>query len=333
MGKALRYILFFTAIVLALFGGAGCNVKQKTITQLAFKAQKDRIIEDFPKIPHDEILQQISGNRLYGELQEEYKNSLISLKTLTDKDAARLVVVVITPEVGKAATLANNYGIPYIKRTCENVGVDYIDFSNDFTEVDMTEVMQVTDEGAWSKNGAALVAKMLDTVLMRYHDQESSRKSMSAGRPAIFGDLQPGRDEIVDGNNNMPYHVKVNAQGLRMNHDLAFPKTKQTILILSDAKMYSPFLDNDFIATNLLQKKYPDKEIINAAVPNYTMDDYETLYKEKARFTEPDLVIVVTDGSDILDEFFTQRNHYSRTQKLYLPTKVEADFYDQLYRR
>ena len=61
------------------------------------------------------------------------------------------------------------------------------------------------------------------------------------------------------------------------------------------------------------------------------MDDYESLYKEKARYTEPDIVLVCTNGGDILDEYFTQRNHYSRRQKIYPGTDVEKSFYYHLY--
>ncbi len=331
ISSGMRKVWFALLVIPVLTWFASCKGKHKTINEMALQAQHERIVEAFPKIPHDEILQQITGNRLYTELQEGYINSLISLKSLVDNDHTRLVVVVLSPEVGKGATLANTYGIPFIVKTCENLGLDYFDFSTKFAEKDLSDIMQIPEEGIWSKAGSVFVADLLDTVVTKYKDQESSIKHYEK-KPATFGDLPPRQDEIIDNDNNMPYHVKVNSQGLRMDHDLTFPKTKQTILILGDSKIYSPFLDNNYIATSILQKRYPNKEIINAGVCNYTMEDYQTLYQEKGRFTEPDLVIVCTDGSDILNFYFSQRNRYSRTQKIYYPTRLAEDFYNQLYK-
>ena len=96
---------------------------------MAFKAQRDAILEKYYKVPHDEILQQITGNRLYTDLGELYKKSLIALKNETDNDCAKLVVVVLTPEVGKSMTLANTYGIPYILKSCDNLGLDFVNLS------------------------------------------------------------------------------------------------------------------------------------------------------------------------------------------------------------
>ena len=323
--KVLPILLFI------LFFSSGCNLKPQSIDQMAFKAKKDRIFEKYPKIPHDEILQQISGNRLYGDLCEIYKNDLITLKTETDIDCARLVVVILTPEVGKAITLANSFGIPYIIKSCDNIGIDCIDLSPMIATKEFTDITQAPQDGHWSKGGAAYVADLLTDIIKNYDTVRSSKKFTQGKKPETFGDLTPNRDEILDGEKDMPYHLKANAQGLRMDHNITFPKKKQTILFLGDSQVFSPFLDNPFIPTAILQKRFPDKEILNAGIISYTMEDYESLYRDKARYAEPDLVIVCTNGGDIIDNYFTQRNRFSRKQKIYYPTEVEAQFYDRLY--
>jgi len=311
---------------------SACNLKSGSINKLAFKAQRDGILEKYDRIPREEIFQQDYGRRLYGDLMDRYKRTLITLKGDADADGAKLVVVVLTPEVGHAATLSNTYGIPFITKNCDDLGIDWYDLSSVFAKEDVAQLSVLPDEGGWTKAGAALVASQLADIIKKYDSVGSSRKPSVATKPATFGDLQPGEDEVVDRDKNLPYHLKVNNQGLRMNKDLVFPKSKQTVLILGDGQVYNPYLDNDFIATNLLQQQFPDKVIINAAAPNYTLDDYESLYEEKARFTEPDLVIVCTNGDDILDFYFTQRNHYSRSQKIYPGTDVEKSFYRELYK-
>ena len=324
-------LLTIIVAVFVLAFADGCHVKQKSINEMALKAQRDAVLEKYFKVPHDEILQQISGNRLYTDLMEAYKTSLINLKNETDNDCAKLIVVILTPEVGKSMTLANTYGIPFILKTCDNLGVDFVNLSDSLASKDLSKLTQLPDEGGWTKAGASYVADQLAALIMKYDTVRSSRKPIAGDKPHTFGDMRPNENEIVDGDKNLPYHVKVNADGLRMDYNVGFPKKKQRILILGDGQIFNPFLDQEFIATSLLQKRFPEKEIINASMLNYTMDDYESLYKEKARYTEPDIVLVCTNGGDILDEYFTQRNHYSRRQKIYPGTDVEKSFYYHLY--
>lgn len=326
----IKNIFVVLLVIFVLSGNSACNMKGKTINQMAFKARKDKIIEQFPKIPHDEILQQVNSGRLYLDLQERYKSSLITLKTETDADCAKLVVVILTPQVGKIASLGNNYGLPFILKTCDNMGLDFVDATANIESKEIADLTQSPDDGSWTKAGAVFVADIFDSIIRKYDGQRSSKTLAAISKPATFGDLPPKQNEIMD-DKNTPYHLQVNVQGLRMDHNLLFPKKKQTVLILGDAKVFSPYLDNEFIATTILQKRFPDKEIINAGMVNYTMEDFESLYREKARFTEPDLVIVCTDGDQVLNNYFSQRNRYSRTQKIYLPTEAEEEFYHQLY--
>lgn len=298
---------------------------------MVFKAQKDAFIEKYSKIPHDEIIQQALSPRLYGELRDYYKRALIELKVATDKDCAKLVLVVLTIDVGKEASPANTYGIPFIMLTADNLGVDAYDVADSMATKDLTAFTQTGGEGVWSKQGAIYIADQLDAIISRYDTVRSSKHMPQDGKPKTFGDLEPNQDETIYDYADQGYHLKVNSQGLRMDHDVTFPKRKQRILVLGDGEVYSPMLNNEDIATTILQRRHPDKEIINAGVPGYSIDDFESLYKDKARYTEPDLVIVVTNGGDILEQYFTYRNKYSRLNRIYEPTESELAFYKFLY--
>jgi hypothetical protein len=331
-GQGFRNVVAVMLAVILLGCLAGCKGKQRTINEMAFQARKEKVIDDFPKVPHDEILQQISGNRLYTELQGRYKASLIALKTETDYDCTKLIVVIATPEVGRNATLATPYGIPFIIKACDNLGLDCYDLSEKMAAKELGDIALFPEEGVWTKQGAVFIAAQLAEIIDKYQGQKSSKDPSKKPKPALYGDLPPNVDEVLDKEKATVYHLKGNAQGLRMGYNITFPKRKQRILILGDGKVFNPFLDNPFTVTSLLQEKFPDKEIINAGIVNYTMEDFESLYRERARHVEADLVIVCTDGGDILDNYFSQRNRYSRNPQIYLPTTVEEDFYDQLYR-
>ena len=329
--RLIKNVLLTLLAVVTIFNSTSCNFKHKSINEMAFKARRDGMIDKYPKIPHDEILQMQGGLRVYSELRESYYNALVTLKNETDNDCAKLVVVIITPEVNKFLTPVNEYGIPFIKKAADDFNIDCIDLSVAIGAQNFEEMTQSSLEGGWSKKGSAFVADQLDAVILKYNDQRSSKRFKDEKKPETFGDLTPNQSEMVDGFKDEPYHLRVNSQGLRMGHELTFPKKKQTILILGDDNIFGPFLNNEFIATEILQKRHPDKEIINAAMSHYTMDDYESLYREKARFTEADLVLVCTNGGDVIEHYFSQRNRYSRSQKIYLPSPAALYFYNQLY--
>ena len=133
--------------VIFVLAAPGCNFKHKTINEMAFKARRDGMVDKYPKIPHDEILQMDGGRRVYGELRESYYNSLIMLKNETDNDCAKMVIVILSPEVGKYLSPANEYGIPFIRKVADDFNVDCIDLTSAIAAQDFEEITQSSQEG------------------------------------------------------------------------------------------------------------------------------------------------------------------------------------------
>lgn len=325
--RKLSVLLLLPAIIMS----GGCSDKKQSRASMAERIARKSLVDDYPRIPRDEILRETKNNSLYSELKNRYAQSLSALKTEVEHDKAKLIVVVMTPEIGKFTTPANTNGIPYITETCTNLGIECVDFTPDLAEWMEADPQRAPVESSFTKEGAAFMAGLLSSIIEKY-DGYSSPTVYPREKPETFGDLNTKEDEVLDGEKNIPYRLTVNAQGLRMNHNLTFPKKKQTILFLGDSRIFNPYLDNEYIITELLQQKYPGKEIVNAGNLQYTIDDYYTLYVEKARYTEPDVVIVCTNGGDILDNYFSQRNKYARSGKSYKPTELEKKFYQQLSR-
>ena len=322
-------LLFLSLLGALLFTGS-CKNSGKNINGFTSRIGRAAMVDKYPREPGEEIFRQASGSKLYNELEDRYKQSLQALQIETDRDGAKLVVVIMTPDVGKSLSLSNTYGVPYIVQACNLLGIDCLDLSTVIGGQETTALTQGPSEGNWSKDGSAFLSDQLSYLLLSYDCFKNTKPFPHISKPATFGDMPPRKDEVTNGEKDVPYHITSNAQGLRMDHELTFPKTKQTILFLGDAQLYSPYLDDKFIATYLLQKKYPAKEIINAGYMHYTLEDHLSLSLEKARFTEPDIVVVCTNGDDILDYFFTQRNRYSRAQRVYRPSDAEKEFYEHL---
>jgi hypothetical protein len=116
-----------------------------------------------------------------------------------------------------------------------------------------------------------------------------------------------------------------------MPAEITFPAAKQRIVFAGDSRIFNPFIDDDLTICRRLQAMMPDIEIINGANICGAMDDYTTLYTDKLRYLEPDVLVVCTHGADIVDEFFSHRNRYSRQRKSYKPSKAEKEFYDKTF--
>ena len=311
---------------------AGSNAAD--ITASLNKKRIEELNKQYPHIPDEKILEDHNPNTpLYTELKARYKENLTKLKQDVEATGAQFVVIIITPEAGKQPTLVNVYGIPFIKSTCSQLGIECVDLSPALATQDLKVITQTPKDGHWSKKGAIFLASQLSPIIKKHSDAKGRITYKDAERPETFGDLPPNDDEVLDGGKNLPYHLTANGQGCRMSHNVKFPKTKQHILFLGGSQIYSPFLDNEFISTSLLEKEFPNAEMINTGMIASSLDDYVSLFEEKAKYCEPDLVIVQTNGGDVTDFFFSNRNHLSRIQTPRMPSAAEQKFYDETFNK
>ncbi len=319
-------------------GDAAVSAEQQKATNIHLAESKknaealEQLNRMYKEVPDERILENGSGNNpVYNELKKRYKEQMAKLKQEVEATGAKFVVTIITPEVGSSITNLTRYGHPFIKSACNELGIETYDLSSAIAAQNPYVITQIPRDGHWSKKGAEFLAGHLEPIIKKYEGHRCTVTYKDSERPETFGDLAPSTEEILDGGKDMPYKVVANAQGLRMDHDLKFPKAKQHVLFLGGSQIYSPFLDNEFIATTLLAKRFPNIEFLNAGMISGCTDDFLSLWEEKAKYSEPDVVIVQTNGTDITDLFFTNRNHLARTQKPYYPSPVEEKYFNATY--
>ena len=335
--------IVFTLLAFSSLLWVGCKGKtedkaqqSKTASEQSAEMKKidelEQLNQDYRDIPDEKLLDNNGATGpVYTELKKRYKDQLTLLKQKVEATGAKFVVAIITPEVGPGITNLTRFGHPYIKATCNELGIDVYDLSAAIAAQPVTEITQAPRDGHWSKKGSIFLAAQLAPIVKKYSGHKIPAVYKDSDRPETFSDLPPNDDEVLDGGKDLPYHVKANAQGLRMDHDIKFPKTKQHILVMGGSQIYSPFLDNEFITTTLLGKQFPDAEIMNCGMLCGCTDDFLSLWDEKAKYSEPDVVIVQTNGTDITDLFFTNRNHLARSHKPYYPSATEEAYYKQTY--
>ncbi|GAA4463057.1 hypothetical protein GCM10023093_10690 [Nemorincola caseinilytica] len=336
------------SMALAMLVNTGCGDKKAEEAAQAQQAQTSKEVneieqrnkkveqlnEEYREMPDEKLFENNGQNGpVYTELKKRYSEQLATLKQKVEGTGAKFVVVLITPEVGKGMTDFTRYGHPHIKATCAELGIEYYDLGPAIASQDAHVITQVPKDGHWSKKGAIFLADQLDPILKKHAGHKSTTTYKDTERPETFGDLAPNSDEVLDGGKDLPYRLIGNAQGLRMDHNVKFPKAKQHILFMGGSQIYSPFLDNEFIATSILQQRHPDMEVMNAAMWAGCTDDFLSLWDEKAKYSEPDVVIVQTNGTDIPDLFFSNRNHLARSKKPYYPSEVEEKYFRERYRK
>lgn len=272
-----------------------------------------------------------TGLAVYNACTELYEKSLVALKQTSDALGAKLIVTILSPEIGDAITSSVRKGIPVITGLSKKMGLDVYDCMNPLLNFSAVKITQMPLDGHWSAAGSKVVADIYQPIITKYTTHRSTKTFTDAERTELFGDLEPNQNVALDGGKNLPYQLITNKQGFRMSTDLSFPKTKQRILLLGDSQLYSPFLDNNQTFTALLQERFPNAEFINAGVIGYTIEDCAALLMERAQFAEPDLIVLVTNPNDIGDYYFSQRNKMSRSKKAYVPTATELALYKQLY--
>jgi len=321
-------------VALVILGGLGYflyNKSQdknsslnKAINTIPVTAQD---YSEYTIVPEDELYaESAEANSILAELKLRFKTNFDSLAIDAKAAGAKLVFCWLTTEPYKKM---NSNSKEFIKQLCSEKGIDFVDFVPLIINKKTEEITFMPKDGHFNKAGAKILADKMAEYVKKYSEVRSTKTY--SDKPTILGDLDPNqKDNILDGGKNLPYKVTTNSQGLRMNYDLEAIKAKQRILIMGDSGFYFPFLDNDQTGTGQLQAMFPDKEILNAANWGYAIDDYWSQWKERLKFTEPDVVFLQASGEDIANQFFTHRLKFSRHKDMIKPTESEKRFYSTL---
>lgn len=210
----------------------------------------------------------------------------------------------------------------------EKYQVDFLDIAPHLNRQPEHWAHLLPEDGHLSRMGHQIVAEELSRYLEEHSEYRSSVHFES--RPALLGDLKSSSDLVWEMNTLMPYRVITNVQGFRRKEDLSFPKTKQRILVLGDSYTFGPFLSNPHPYPNLLDRRFLDKEIINAGIMGYSIPDQLELFQKRAKYAEPDIVVLAVYTNDLSDLSFFKRIAPGKEVKL---SEIEFEFFQQIKSR
>ena len=267
------------------------------------------------------------GAELLAYFQELYERSFRELVQETGKLGSRLIVLYPTPDFSKNSR-SRDLCRAFFKGLAGKYQVDFVDLTEAFAQFPPEMVTLLPQNGHLSRFGNQVVVE----ELAKYIQGDASRRRVAAfnTRPPLLGDLLPRENKIWQFDPLAPYRVVVNSQGLRMDRDLQFPKTKPRLLCLGDSFTFGPYLANYDTYPGLLQQKYPDKEVINAGISGYTITDEVSLLKQRAKYCEPDIIILQVLDNDLSDFFYFKRQVFARDRQDFKPTPQEEEYFARL---
>jgi hypothetical protein len=268
-----------------------------------------------------------AGAELLAYFQGLYEQSFRELVQEADKLGSRLIVLYPPSDFTKDSP-RREICQSFYQGLAGKYRVDFVDLTGAFARYPAATVTLLPQNGHLSRFGNQLVVEELSPYIERQAGR--GRVAAFATRPPVLGDLLPRENKIWTFVPAMPYRVLVNAQGLRMDHDLVFPKQKPRILCLGDSFTFGPYLANHDTYPGLLQQKYPDKEVINAGVCGYTIADEVSLLKARAKYCEPDIIILQALDNDLLDFFYFRRQIFARDRQDFKATPQEEAYFAKL---
>lgn len=273
------------------------------------------------------------GAALRAELEAAYTRDLAALAADLERDGARMVLLYL-PDGFRAEQLrAEAWGRDFFRALAERHGVPFVDATEAFAGYDYRDVTLMPEDGHLSRFGHRRLADALAPVLAGFAGHRSNLSFPGGERPERFGDGIPRPDRLVVSKPELPYRISINGQGLRGSRELTFPKQRQRILFLGDSLTLSAFVSDPQAFPALLEKRLQGVECLNAARHGYTVSDYLSLYRERARYAEPDVVVVQANGGDLRDLMAYHRNSHGRHGGTVLPTDAERRFIELIRAR
>lgn len=306
------------------------KIQQKVVT-----AKIEKKIDAVPKLIRDKAVDglfKVEGREILAKFKELYEKSFLQLVEEANRLGSKLILIYIPMEYGNEST-GREVCRTFYRELAQKHQVDFLDLTEVFLKIPFLKipgdiVTLAPFDGHLSRYGNQIVAREL-SMYIEANSQHRIR-TVFGDRPAKLGDLAPNENKIMDFNHPMAYRVVSNSQGLRMSNDLKFPKEKQRILCLGDSFTFGLFLVNHDTFPELLGQKFPDKEVINAGICGYTIADEVSLFNQRAKYCEPDIIILQALDNDLSDFFCFSREAFSIERGDFKPSPVEAKFFKRL---
>ena len=300
-----------------------------------------------PNVAIFESLYGSDGKELLSEFKAEYRKHFRILVEEVRKVGAVLIVVYIPPTVDHpmAPTIAR-VDSTFFRKLADRNGAHYLDTGPILAEHDLSAIALSPEDLHLSRFGNQVLAS---AVAREFRNLQRHRtQHRFSDLPTLLGDLPAGTNRIWQ-DVTFPFRATINRQGLRMKKSVGPRTDRQRILLLGDSFTFGYVVHDASTYPHFLSRMLLDREIINAGVPGYTITQETEMFLERARYTEPDIVVLQTSFNDLYGLFSFELNIFARDlrtrgfwfgkrmrgreQMTFEPSETEQRFVDQLRAR
>ncbi len=239
-----------------------------------------------------EKLAQTTNPVLLGDVRRRYAEWFGEFVQEVDREGARLILLRV-PRVDLAYSEADLF-----RRLASLHDIPYVDGADVFAPYRSEDLYLVPADVHLSRFGSRLLATALSDVL--HANLGATVRTEAAGPvPARLGPLPPARDYVSYGDRGLPFRVQVNRQGFRNSVPVEQPKRRARVLFLGDSFTFGMHLEQQDTIPSRVAAFLPDVEILNAGVSGYDLTHERALFRDRARFAAPDLVVLQVEDSDV----------------------------------
>ena len=100
----------FIAIPLCFLIACG-GPKEEDTQVAAVTNETNEYLDDYPEVPEGTAIYTNANDSSFNELKERYVRDLAALKAAIEANHAKMLLVLITPEVGNSATASTKKGV------------------------------------------------------------------------------------------------------------------------------------------------------------------------------------------------------------------------------
>ena len=259
------------------------------------------------------------GEALLRELKSKYEEKFASLLKEVRGTSARFLLMYLPSQETRHELRFQNF----FRALAEKNQIEFLDLSEALKQYPLEKVTLLPEDPHLSRFGNQLVAEALAERL----------KSILPDRPVnqegkqipLYGDLKPNNSTVWELAKPLPFVASSNSQGLRNLKEFLYPKTKRRILCLGDSFTFGLYVPLVHSFPYLLEQAIPDVEVANAGVSGYTIEDQASLFRERAKYLAPDLVILQVYDNDITDQLWFLRRVFARNQNGREPSPAEQN--------
>lgn len=216
----------------------------------------------------------------------------------TAADTLLLVVYLPSTEPGTGKHISETANRRFYHDLTQQHNVPFHDLTDVLRQYDWADVTLLPQDGHLSRFGNRIVARELNQILQKYSGTRTSARMLREDQ--VYGDLNPNLDEVAMPDRYQPHRLITNRQGFRNINSLVMGNSRQRILAIGDSFTYGLHIDNHETWPAILETQNPDREIINAGIPGYTITHELDLFVNRARLVAPDITILQVLDNDLL---------------------------------